>query len=175
MKSSFTSFDWCSNQYREFFFDDGGAVNYLMRSDDYGNARRSFDYASGSYPPAMLPLYIRGLDLAQTGDISLALLLESGRTIGATARVAGRDSVTTPAGTFNAHRVEIQYAEAAPSPIAEVTDANETYWIGDDEARTLLRVESESGRYEMDLVEHLRSAYWDEDVYERLERVDTRP
>ena len=175
MKSSFTSFDWCSNQYREFSFDEAGAVEYLMRSDDYGNARRTFDYASGSYPPAMLALVVRGLDLRPTGEIPITLLLESGRTIGATATVAGRDSVTTPAGTFAAHRIEVHYAEAAPSPVAEVTDAHETYWIADDEGRTLLRLESESGRYEMELVERLRSAYWDDDVYERLERVDARP
>ncbi|MFB6247809.1 MAG: hypothetical protein ABEL97_04490, partial [Salinibacter sp.] len=32
-KQSFTSFDWCSNQYRELAFPPGGDIEYRMRSD----------------------------------------------------------------------------------------------------------------------------------------------
>ena len=39
--------------------------------------------------------------------------------------------------------------------------------------RQLIAIESESYRFQ--LVEHVRSQYWREDVYDKLEKVTTRP
>lgn len=175
VKFSFASFDWCSNQYRELSFGLGGTVDVLMRSDDYGNERREFDYAAHSYPPAQIPLLVRALSLVESDTTAFGVVLASGDVVGARAALVGRDSISTPAGSFYADRVEVRYERAAPSPIAEEVDLVETYWLAPDEARTLLRIEGSTGRYEMDLVEHLRSAYWEENVYDRLERVETRP
>ena len=41
LKQSYTSFDWCSNQYRELAFRSDGAVDAWMRSDDYGNSTQT--------------------------------------------------------------------------------------------------------------------------------------
>lgn len=175
MKSSFTSFDWCSNLYRELAFEPNGDVRFLMRSDDYGNARQTFDYREQSFPPAEVPLLVRGLRLEEGAPAHFRLLLEDGEVVESTARLAGRDSITTSAGTFLADRIDVHYAEPVPSPIAEESDTLETYYVALDEARSLLRIEGSTGRYEMEILEHLRSPYWEEDVYERLERIRVRP
>jgi hypothetical protein len=47
------------------------------------------------------------------------------------------------------------------------------YWRGLGPDRQLLAIESES--YRVRLVEHVRSPYWKEDVYKKLEKVKTRP
>jgi len=49
----------------------------------------------------------------------------------------------------------------------------EMYWRGLGADRQLLAIESES--YRVRLVEHVRSPYWKEDVYKKLEKVKTRP
>ena len=42
-------------------------------------------------------------------------------------------------------------------------------------AQILLKLESETGRYRMTLVEHLRTAYWRENLWPRLTQVTQRP
>ena len=41
--------------------------------------------------------------------------------------------------------------------------------------RLLLKLESQKGRYRMTLVEHLRTPYWEENLWSRLQRVTSRP
>jgi hypothetical protein len=69
----------------------------------------------------------------------------------------------------------VTYEAPVPSLVGEETDQSETYWRGTDTARLLLKVESETGRYEMTLVEALRTAYWQENLWPRLDRVTDRP
>jgi hypothetical protein len=87
----------------------------------------------------------------------------------------GTDSVVTPAGTFEADRIVVHYDRPVPSPIAERSAEVETYWVGTGPERRLLRVEAQGGGYQMTLVEHLRSAYWEENIWTRLDRVAQRP
>ena len=61
------------------------------------------------------------------------------------------------------------------SLIGEETDASETYWRGTDPARLLLKIEGETGRYRMTLVEQLRTPYWRENLWPRLTQVTQRP
>ena len=175
LKTSFASFDWCSNQYREMSFSQGGSVDYLMRSDDYGNQRSTFDYEPRSYPAAQIPLLVRALDFGVSDTASFGVLLESGETVAASAHLAGSDSVATPTGPTEAERIVVIYESPIPSPLAEEADPSEIYWRAMDPSRTLLRMEGSTGRYEMDLVEALRSPYWDENIYRQLERVQERP
>lgn len=175
LKSSFSSFDWCANLYREQAFLPSGSVDFLMRSDDYGNDAGSFGYDRGSYPPALVPLLVRGVDFSRDSSSTFSVLLLDGETVAAQASLVGRDRITTPGGDRDAERIAVSYDRAVPSPIAEESDLQETYWRGTDEARILLQVEGGTGRYRMTLVEHLRSAYWDEDIYTDLEHVTTRP
>jgi len=175
LKQSFTSFDWCSNQYREMAFQSDGTVDVRMRSDDYGNRRSSFDHRPDAVAPAQIPLLVRGLDFEATDTLSFAVATGEGTFVGATARLAGADTVETEAGAFPTERVQVSYDDAVPSMIGEESDRQETYWRGTGEDRLLVRMEAASGRYRVQLVEHLRSAYWEENFWPQLERVKERP
>jgi hypothetical protein len=175
-KQSFTSFDWCSNLYRELSFAPEGDIEYRMRSDDYGNERTSFDSQAQSYPPAQLPLLVRGLDFSNSDTLSFAVTLaDSSAHIPATAVREGTDTVETEAGSFETERVTVTYDQPVPSMIGEESDQRETYWRSTGPYRLLVRMEAGSGRYQMALVEHLRTAYWKENLWPKLARVEQRP
>lgn len=174
-KQSFTSFDWCSNLYRELAFPPEGPVEVRKRSDDYGNRRTSFEPRAQSYPPAQLPLLVRALDGSVGDSLSFFVATMEGEHIPATAVHAGRDSVTTPAGAFAAERIQVTYDAPVPSMVGEESDTTETYWRGTGPYRRLLRLEAESGRYQLALAEGLRSAYWEENIWPKLEQIKARP
>ncbi|PSQ96489.1 MAG: hypothetical protein BRD55_06575 [Bacteroidetes bacterium SW_9_63_38] len=175
-KQSFTSFDWCSNQYRELSFPPDGDVEVRLRSDDYGNRRATFEHEPQSYPPAQIPVLVRGLDLSAADTLAVHVVqADSSAHVPTRAVGTGLDSVSTPAGTYQARRIEIHYERPVSSPIGEKSARMETYWVGTGPQRRLLRMEAASGRYEMALVEHLRSPYWTENVWSRLDRVKERP
>jgi hypothetical protein len=175
-KQSFTSFDWCSNQYREVAYPLDGPIEYRMRSDDYGNERTSFAARPQSYPPAQIPLVIRGLDFASSDTLSFAVTVaEDTAHVPVRAVRAGGDSVQTEAGSYEAERIVVTYDRPVPSLIGEESATTETYWRSTRPERLLLRMEAASGRYRMGLVEHLRTAYWQENLWPRLARVAERP
>ena len=175
-KQSFTSFDWCSNLYRELAFPSDGPVEVRMRSDDYGNRRTSFSARPQSYPPAQLPLLVRGLDATPGDTLSFAVTsADSSAHVPARAVHAGRDSVDTPAGTYEAARIVVHYDRPVRSLVGERSARTETYWVGTGPQRRLLRLAAADGRYQMALVEHLRSPYWQENLWTRLDRVSERP
>lgn len=175
LKQSFTSFDWCSNQYRELAFPPEGPIEVRMRSDDYGNRRDAFPGRAQSYPVAQVPLLMRGLDLTQADTVSFAVATAEGQHVPATATLDGRDSVETPAGRFATERIRVRYDAPVPSMVGEESDSTETYWRGAGPQRLLVKMEAASGRYRVTLVEHLRSAYWQENLWPRLERIEARP
>ena len=175
LKASFTSFDWCSNLYRELAFHPDGTVDMLMRSDDYGNDAGRFDYRPNAYPVHVLPLLVRGLDFADADEHAFSIVLRDGAPIDARARLDGTETLDGPAGSAEAERIVVTYDQPVPSPIGEESDTAETYWRGTGPDRLLLRLESDTGRYRMTLVEQLRTPYWNENLWPRLERVETRP
>lgn len=174
-KHSFTSFDWCANRYREFAFHMTGSVDYLERTDDYGNDAQRYAYRPNTYPAAQIPLLVRGLDFTDADAWSFTVLRDDGTFVPVEARLAGRDTLELAGEATPAERIRVAYDERTPSPIAETVDSTETYWRGTGPERLLLQVEGGSGGYRMRLVEHLRSAYWEENLWPRLERVDRRP
>lgn len=173
LKQSYTSFDWCSNQYRELAFSPDGSVEFLMRSDDYGNERESFDAPEGAYPVTLVPLLVRSLDFSESSERAFSLLLEDGTTVPVTATLMARENVETPAGSHDAERIRLRYDGDYRSFISRRGAAEETYWRGLGADRQLIAIESEN--YRVQLVEHVRSQYWREDVYEKLRKVTTRP
>ena len=173
LKQSYTSFDWCSNQYRELAFGQDGRVDFLMRSDDYGNEDESFVAPANAYPATLVPLLVRALDFSQSSEASFLFLLESGTTVPVEATLMGRESVDTPSGRHDAERIRLRYEGDYRSFIARRGAPEEMYWRGLGADRQLLAIESES--YRVRLVEHVRSPYWKEDVYKKLEKVKTRP
>lgn len=175
-KQSFTSFDWCSNLYRELAFTPDGPIEVRKRSDDYGNRRAEFDSQPNSYPPAQIPLLVRGLDFSETDTVSFSVAVaDSGAHVPARAALMGTDTVETEAGRVETERIAVSYDAAVPSMIGETSAATETYWRGTGPDRLLVKMEAESGRYRMSLVEHLRTPYWKENLWPKLARVEERP
>ena len=174
-KQSFTSFDWCSNVYEEFAFHMTGAIDYRKRSDDYGNEQARYVFQPRAFPAAQIPLLVRALDFSGQDAHTFTVLHPDGTFLPVTARFAGRDSVQLAMGILPAERVRLTYSQRTPSPIAERVDSTETYWRGTGAERRLLQMESGSGSYRMELVEHLRSPYWEENLWPRLERIEERP
>lgn len=176
LKQSFTSFDWCSNLYRELAFPSDGSVEVRMRSDDYGNRRTSFAQRPNAYPFAELPLLIRGLDFGATDTLSFSVpLADSSAYVSAQAVRTGTDSIETEAGTYDTDRIVVHYESSIPSLIGEEADTTEIYWRGTGPERLLVQMEADGGRYRMTLVEHLRTAYWEENLWPMLDRIETRP
>lgn len=176
IKDSFSSFDWCSNQYRELAFQENGTVRRLMRSDDYGNASGEFSYQQNAYPPAEIPLVVRGLDFSDSSTQTFTVIQGNGQYVDVEAEHVGTDSVQTQAGTREGEEIVLRYAEPISAPVAgQESETQETYWRGTGEGRVLLKMESQNGRYSMDLIEHLRSPYWEENIFENLDRISDRP
>jgi hypothetical protein len=172
LKQSFTSFDWCSNQYEEMAFPPDAPMEVRERSDDYGNARRQVD--AHGVPPAQIPLLVRALDLSD-GPQTFQVVHLDGTTVSATAERAGLDTLETPAGARQTERIAVAYDAPVPSLIGEDSDTTETYWRGTGPERVLVQWAGASGRYTARLEEHLRTPYWRENLWTRLERVSERP
>lgn len=175
-KQSFTSFDWCSNLYRELAFPPDGPVEVRKRSDDYGNRRDSFAARTRSYPSAQMPLLVRGLDFSEADTLSMFVAVaDEADYVSAEAVQTGIETVETEAGSYETERIEVTYASTVPSLIGEESARTETYWRGTGSERLLIRMEAENGRYHMSLIEHLRTPYWKENLWPKLDRVEERP
>lgn len=177
LKESFTSFDWCSNRFHEFTYASDGRVGYEMRSDDYGNAERTLDVGDAradAVPSSLVPLLVRSLDLTER-ERAFHVVRADGDPVAATARLDGTETVSTPGGAIPTERVVVTYDAPVASPVGEETGTTETYWRASDGDRRLVKLSGDDGRYEMTLVEHLRTAYWNENLWPRLERIDARP
>lgn len=164
LRMSFTSFDWCSNLYREIALGEDGRARSMMRSDDYGNDDWTFSIADAVVTPEMLPLLARAIT---TGEHRFSVLGLDGSGIRATIGIEDSDD--------RYDYVRVRYESPVHSMIAEETDLEETYIVERSDLRLLVALEGATGRYRMSLVEALRSAYWDEDLFERLEEVEARP
>jgi hypothetical protein len=173
LKSSFTSYDWCSNRYRELSFHPDGNAEYLMRSDDYGNAHASFPAPEGAYPAELVPLLVRAMDFSGSEAKHFSILLETGSTVGVTATLEGRDAIATDEGERDGERIRLAYDGDFPSILSRRGEREETYWRGLGPDRALLALQSKS--YRMKLVELVRSPYWSENLFPRLKHVQTRP
>jgi hypothetical protein len=177
MKQFFTSFDWCSNQYLELAISGDDAVDYWMRSDDYGNDTGSFGYQTGGYTTAQMPLLIRSLDTDDRTEHLFYRMTANGTYVRSQAAFIRTDTVTVAAGTYPAERITVTYEEPVPSMIAEHDVTRATYWrhTGDDRRLLRIREQNDDASYTMDLVEHLWSAYWSENLWDQVERISERP
>jgi hypothetical protein len=173
MKQSLASFDWCSNRYRELAFEPDGTVSVLHRSDDYGNDRRSFDAPDRAVPFAALSVLIRALpDDLNTATVNV---VTPEGTVEAEIRGAGPDTVQVASASAPARRFTVDYADEVPSPYGETAAGQETYWRGTGKERLFLKLEAADGSYSVSLVEHLRTPYWQENLWPQLEKIENRP
>jgi len=71
----------------------------------------------------------------------------------------------------------VTYEEPVPSMVAEHSVTQATYWRHANDDRQLLRIQEQNdeGSYTMELVEHLWSAYWEENLWDEVERISDRP
>jgi hypothetical protein len=175
LKQSFTSFDWCSNRFEEMRYAADGSVEYEMRSDDYGNAERVLDGASDAVPPALVPLLVRGLALEADGSSTFSVLRPDGEPVNVTTTHEGTEPLEVAGRQRKAERITLTYDAPVASPVGEQTGTTETYWLGTGDARLLLKMSGDGGRYTMTLIEELRTPYWSENLWPRLDRVTERP
>lgn len=177
--ASFTSFDWCSNLFHDMRFMDDGEILYTQRSDDYGHQDLELDTEAGprstAVPVALIPLFVRSLDFETQNEVTFHVVDPEQGLISATARLDGEVTISTPGGNRATERIQVSYAEPVNSPVGEETGATETYWRGTDPARTLVRLSGDEERYTMTLVEDLRVAYWNDNLWPMLERISERP
>lgn len=174
LKASFASFDWCANQYREFSFRDTGHVDHLYRSDDYGNSSDEWSAPVDAYPPSALPVLFRAMDLT-AGPVTFQVLTKTGDAVLATATLDGTEPYRFLSDSLAAERIRVAFSGSVESMVGEQTGDEEIWWRAADGDRRLLAMEASDGRYRMELIELIRSPYWEEDVYERLQRVTERP
>lgn len=174
-KESFTSYDWCSNIYRELAVDDDGGASFMMRSDDYGNTDGTFDYRTGSYSPAQLPVVMRALTFDDNGERAFHVMLDDGSFVEATATREGTETVTLEHLEAEGERIAVRFEAPVPGLVTAMDVAEVTYWRSTADDRTLLRVRGEDITFDMRLVETIRSAYWEEDIWAQLEHIDEHP
>jgi hypothetical protein len=167
LRSSFTSFDWCSNIYREAAVSVDGDVKAMRRTDDYGNDDWSYSLPDGVIPPEMVPVYIRSIDPQGSFPIRFSVIDLDGSTIGGTVFLASL--------TDDEIEYVVEYESPLPSPIGEQSDLAETYVLERSPYRPLRSITAGSERYRMELIEYVRSAYWEENVFDRLTEVSQRP
>ncbi len=175
LKQSFTSFDWCSNRFEEMRYAADGSVDYEMRSDDYGNAERTLDGAPDAVPPALVPLLVRSLSLEGDASATFSVLRPDAAPVTVTATHNGTDPLEVAGRQRKAERITLTYDAPVASLVGEQTGTTETYWLGTGGARLLLKMSGDDGRYTMTLVEELRTPYWRENLWPKLERVTERP
>lgn len=174
LKASMNSFDWCSNQYKELAFLPGGGVHLLSRSDDYGNDARTLEVQPLTYAAPQVPLLVRSADFSKSHQLDFAVLTLDGDHVSAMVEVVGKEPVSTPAGELEGEKILVHYAKSTPSIFGTPT-TEEIFWRGTDPARTLLKMQSDAGTHGLKLVETVRSAYWQENVFSKLSRVKARP
>jgi hypothetical protein len=167
VRSSFTSFDWCSNLYREIAVDTDLRVRAMRRSDDYGNDAWTYRLPRATVTPELVPILARASIVDAQAPVRFEVLELDGTTIAATLEHVRSDDESD---TFIVH-----YARPVTSPFGETSDMEETIVVGRSPFRPVLSIVSGTGRYRVRLIESVRSAYWEEDVFERLQRVDERP
>jgi len=174
LKTSYTNFDWCSNQYKEFSFK-GNQARYLMRSDDYFNEDVNYDVDANTYPADEIRLLVRSFDFSEDASQEFGVLQDDGEIVRAQASMTGKETVSTDAGEMDTDVITVKYEKPISSSIGNKSDLEENFWVSTRPDRILVQMAGESGRYKMTLVEDLRSAYWKENFYPGLKRVTARP
>lgn len=167
LKLSFNSFDWCSNRYEELAFH-GRSMHVLVRSDDYGNLDETHSVGDNTLPPLGLLLAIRALDLSSPRK--LRIVSAEGRSIDTNVTLIAEQN----AGD-GADRIRVVYEEPILLPWADAPAREEIYSRGRDRDRPLLSARAADGRHELRLIERVRSAYWQENVFDKLSRVSSHP
>lgn len=163
LKATNGSHEWCGNTWQALRVADGRA-RYEWQSYFEGEADGSQEIGplEGTLLSDQLLLVLRGLAPRDGLERRLSLLPSIADTRGgplrasdARLRVVGRESLTVPAGTFDAWRLRI---DGGPQPA--------TWWIRAGGSGIVLKVEADDGE-RLELRRAERRAYWNPDAPSR--------
>jgi hypothetical protein len=115
LKLTSGSHEWCGNTWKALRSRDGRATyEWASYFDGEGDGRQALELREGDLAEDQLALALRGLTFREGLALETRLLPSLATTRGgspewedATIRVIGAESVTVPAGTFRAWRVEV--------------------------------------------------------------------
>ncbi|MFQ5662237.1 MAG: hypothetical protein ACE5HL_00190 [Terriglobia bacterium] len=157
VKLTLGSQEWCGNTFKEVK-TWGSRPELVFHSyfDAQGDAARPLDLRPGDLLEDQLPLALRSLNFAPGLELRRRVLPslisnnlgQPTEFVPATITVVGEESLTTPAGTFQAWKVKVQLG-----PLEQ------TWWFEKALPHTLLQMESSDGRA-WRLKARSRKPYW---------------
>ncbi|MFN7954833.1 MAG: DUF3108 domain-containing protein [bacterium] len=125
----------------EISWKDGVATSRRIKN---GNPKEWLFPITRSYDPVTAAFLLRGVEL-EPGDSKLVEVLNGKSRYLITMHVAGRETVTVPAGTFDTFRLEpeIQNVNVPPPPPEKRKLRRVTIWISTEAPRRIVKIESE--------------------------------
>ena len=175
LKLSFTCFDWCSNTYRELWWKGPRQVALLFRSDDYGNQQTLLDLAQPALPTLGIPLYLRALDFEKLDQHVFSVVDPLGEVAEVTARWGGSVQLMIQEQAIPVDFIDLRYSTSIASPIGEKNQLREVVFLAKTRDRILVKWQAGNRSYSMEMLEHMRTAYWRENLYEQAKVVASRP
>ncbi len=120
---------------------DGVATSKRIKN---GNPKEWFFPITRAYDPVSAAFLLRGVELAP-GDSKVVEVLNGKSRYLITMRVAGRETVTVPAGTFDTFRLEpeIRNVNVPPPPPDKRKLRRVAIWISTEAPRRIVKIESE--------------------------------
>lgn len=96
-----------SIQRRTLDFTAGTGRIVTERPDAAGPKEVALRLSNDALSTDLLPTFLRVLPTVPSGEIAFDLVTRDGRLMPMTARIVGREAVTTPAGGFDCHKIEL--------------------------------------------------------------------
>lgn len=180
LRQTHATVSWEANCLRDWRFplDQPAAYEILCSGDE--SKTMPLDLPANGFTAVEVPLLVRSLDLSGTSPRVVQVLGGEGTAIRTEIRLLARETLEIGGRTVEAEKIEVRYAEAPPLPgaILAAVAPVEVYWRGLEPHRPLLRLEGRAPgfvEYRMELIESFRSAWWEEDVLERLRKFGEVP
>lgn len=163
VKLTVGSQEWCGNTFKEV--KNAGAqaeLNYHSYFDGEGDGTRALDLRPGDLLEDQLPLALRGLEFAPGREVQLRILpslisnslRQPPQFVSASVKVVGEETLSTPAGSFSAWKVNLKMG-----------DLEQTWWFEQASPHMLLKMESSDGRAWL-LKDRTRKPYWQTPTYQ---------
>ncbi len=162
LKMAQSSQEWCGTTYKEIVAFGGSDPRMIFHSyfDGQADGSRRLPVGPAALPEEQLFLLMRAARIPSTDAVPIGVYesivtnsASEPRLLSLVARGAGRETIDTPAGRFEAARIDLGPATAGQgAPMM-------SFWIEEAPRRALLRFESEDGRRLL-LKSIGRRAYW---------------
>lgn len=135
---------------------------------------------ANGFTALQVPLVVRSVSLSGATPRTIQVLDGEGTPVRTELRMLGRETIDVGDRALEAEKIEVRYARVLgfPGAVLSTVAPIELYWRGLEPHRPLLRLEGNSPgfvKYRMELIESFRSAWWEEDVRERLRKLGEVP